>query len=959
MEGAGQPATTMTNSMRGLSRVIVLMFALACASAVAQGTTAKKQQPQPASKQRGGSMGANAASKDYRTGPMPAWVADPPPATTLDSSARTAVSAARRELLVDFQTNYALARPQAFFRHRATAADASTVGLVSQPQIQFNPSYQSVTIHNAHIVRDGRRLDRLKDARVEPMRREQRLEQLVIDGVQTLLVVLTDVRVGDVVEIAYTIEGENPIYEGRISTGMQLAWDSPIDVLHHRIIAPADRRLHVRGISTDLAPERFEEGGRQVIRIVRSHVHAIQPEQATPSWFKVYPALQITEFESWADVNAWASRLFAPAAAHGPVTAARVAAFKQGGLAGEALVADVLRFVQDEVRYFSASLGESSHRPKPAERTLTERLGDCKDKVVLLNALLSELGFDAKPALVSMARNRGLANYLPSYDQFDHVVTRLDLDGSTYYLDPTMQGQGTRLASRGYFPYGRALIVGGRDALEEVGEPSYALNQLEFEQRWDLSVLNAPARLTTVLRAQGLIAEAWRNGVARNGYERVAEAMAGAHARIAPGLRATGTPQVKDDRDSNVFELVQTFEHPSPGKYSRGGIGLEFTAIELLDALTGPPEATRQTPFYIDTPRVVQARIEVTGPRRLTLTPPAPAEINDRHFRFSSQAQVSGQTLSFEYRVERRADEVLPSDLMRFRENILRTRQQVNNRVRLALVDVQALMPELENIDRRRRASRGFREDTLHDIVLRNEIDHRLDSEVLEQLDRRSPLAAQVLASRAEAGNLLADFAGSLADADAALAIDPQSESALEARAVSLTGMGRDEEALADFARLSKSSRRGTALHWMGSIELLRQRPAEAEKHLRQAIDASDGEAREFALLWLYIAAEHQGGRGRSAIAPYVDSADSKKLSGAILHYLDGRIDRDALLKQAGQQPKMERLNLAEAYFYIGQQLAARGQRDEALRWFQRTVETQAVPYREVTFARLELERGR
>ena len=50
---------------------------------------------------------------------------------------------------------------------------------------------------------------------------------------------------------------------------------------------------------------------------------------------------------------------------------------------------------------------------------------------------------------------------------------------------------------------------------------------------------------------------------------------------------------------------------------------------------------------------------------------------------------------------------------------------------------------------------------------------------------------------------------------------------------------------------------------------------------------------------------------------------------------------------------------MAEASFFIGQQAAVRGQRDEALKWFARTVETEAVPYREVTFARQQIERGR
>src|SRR5262249_40859167 len=116
---------------------------------------------------------------------------------------------------------------------------------------------------------------------------------------------------------------------------------------------------------------------------------------------------------------------------------------------------------------------------------------------------------------------------------------------------------------------------------------------------------------------------------------------------------------------------------------------------------------------------------------------------------------------------------------------------------------------------------------------------------------------------------------------------------------------------------------------------------------------------RDFALIWLYIAAEYQGGRGKQAIAPYVDAIDSKQWAGTLLHFLDGRLDRDALLKRAREPAEMERLNLAEAYFYIGQQLAARPKREQALPWFVRATETKASPYREVTFSQLEMQRGR
>jgi tetratricopeptide (TPR) repeat protein len=175
---------------------------------------------------------------------------------------------------------------------------------------------------------------------------------------------------------------------------------------------------------------------------------------------------------------------------------------------------------------------------------------------------------------------------------------------------------------------------------------------------------------------------------------------------------------------------------------------------------------------------------------------------------------------------------------------------------------------------------------------------------------------------------------------------------------VALLGMGKAEDALATFARITPQTRSAATAQWMGSVQLHLGKPAEAEPLLRDAIANGAGEGREWAVVWLYLAAERQGGRGEAAVAEYVQASDAKRLPGAVLSFLVGKLSREDLLKQAAANPQMERFNLAEAQFYIGQKLLAQGKASEAQSWFQRTVDTQATPYREVTFAKLELARA-
>ncbi|CAM4053919.1 DUF3857 domain-containing protein [Roseateles saccharophilus] len=910
------------------------------------------------------------AGAGYRFGPAPAWVKPLPVAGAAAAQPAAPGAKARREPLVDMQVQLAPRSATASYLHlQRVALDSSTLREVSEPQISFNPAYQQLVIHQIGVIRDGRREDRLKDARIELMRREQQLERQMIDGVRTALVVIADVRVGDVVDVAYTVEGENPIFEGRFAALLHVAADAPIDRLHLRIEGPPQRQLQVRGIATDLVPERFEEGGRQVLRLVREHVAPVVDEAATPPWFKVYPALHVSEYGSWAEVDQWAQRLFAPEPMQ-PAVAERVAAIKAEGGTPEQQVAAALRFVQDEVRYFSVSLGESSHRPKAPSKTLAERLGDCKDKVMLLNALLAGLGLDARPTLVSMQRNRGLVNFLPSHDSFDHVISRVQVGEQVYFLDPTINGQGLTLDRRGYYPYGAGLVVGGQapgesEAPVAIAPPAFAVDAMSYRQDWDLSDLKRPARLTTSFKASGLAAERWRAMVAQAGTDRLAEAIGGHYVKAVPGLVSVGTPVLVDDRAANELELRLAFEHPAPGVYARGMLELELPAIELGDALALPPEARRRYPFMLDGPRRMELRIAVTGPQPFTAAPPAPQQVADKHFSLQSRVETQGSSLVAVSRYERRGDEVLPADLEGYRERVGRARQLSSSRARMALLDFRdkSLEPEFAAIDLRLAKYRGTRPDALLQILQASEITRLVGQLLLPRLEPGSRLAARVLAERAQAGNTLGDFAGALRDAELALQGQPPAEeaaAALEAKGVALVGLARPAEALAAFssqARLDSGSRPGA---WLGTAHFMLGDYAQAEAALRDNAANVSGEARHFTLLWLYLAAERQGGRGQAAIADEVASVDStrEEWGGVLLRYLGGALDRDALLKAARAKPEQERLRLAEAYFFIGQQLAAQGRRGEALPWFERTVSTQAVPYREVTLAQWELRRG-
>ena len=93
-------------------------------------------------------------------------------------------------------------------------------------------------------------------------------------------------------------------------------------------------------------------------------------------------------------------------------------------------------WVSINIRYLAVYMGDGGYVPHDAQSILDAHYGDCKDHVVVLEALLKAVGIDSIPALINMGYAYKLPK-LPTVSPFNHVITyvpEFDL-----YLDSTAQ----------------------------------------------------------------------------------------------------------------------------------------------------------------------------------------------------------------------------------------------------------------------------------------------------------------------------------------------------------------------------------------------------------------------------------------------------------------------------------------------------------------------------------------
>lgn len=275
----------------------------------------------------------------------------------------------------------------------------SALDSIGQFGISYVPAYQKLFLHRVALLRGKEIIDRTASVNTRLLERETGIEHGVYGGATTVQLLLEDVHVGDTLWLTYTVEGVNPVFGNMWSDAFE--WDSasPVESRKLTILHPKNRPLQWRTLgdfkSTEVKPVIDQLGTNERLVFSEQGIEALDYEASTPSDYISHRRLLFTEFSNWHEVAVWASGLF-PRLPPSPVTTALVRKFAlQGDQMAQASAA--LHWVQDEIRYFSVSMGENSHRPQLPEIVLKHRYGDCKDKSYLLVTLLRDLGIKATP----------------------------------------------------------------------------------------------------------------------------------------------------------------------------------------------------------------------------------------------------------------------------------------------------------------------------------------------------------------------------------------------------------------------------------------------------------------------------------------------------------------------------------------------------------------------------------
>ena len=548
--------------------------------------------------------------------------------------------------------------------------------------IDFDPSFQQMQFHYVYIHRGGQRVAQLNLKLMRLVQREKSLENQIYDGTKTANLFLEDVRVGDLVEFAYTRKGANPVFGGKLSGQIDMQWGVPVQELRMRLVTEPARPLQLRYLNH--APQPTEEEappGMKALTWSFSNVAGLRVKDDAPGWYDPYVAVQYSDFADWRAVVAWAEPLYQPPAILPAEVQQEVTRLWGLRLSAHERAVQALRFVQKNVRYLGIEVGASSHAPAAPDLVMKRRFGDCKDKSLLTLTMLRALGIEAHAALVHTKVRRGTVDQLPMPVVFDHVIVKAVADGQVFWIDPTRPPQEGMLESISQPDFGYALVIAPQEsaltAMNSGASSTYYRRSLA-----ELDASAGPGReaiLSVVSFFEGLSAELLRKRLASEPRKELEKQFLNQWARYYPSIAQQSAFVTADDVVAN--QIVLTERYRIADFWSAKGtdkVEAYVASPAVSEYLRAPGTTVRVEPLGLQHPVDVSETTYVRVPKAWKI-PDGTTVIKDRAFELTSTMTTKDGLVTLRDAYKSAADHVLPGDMITYLGNARKGRNLVGN----------------------------------------------------------------------------------------------------------------------------------------------------------------------------------------------------------------------------------------------------------------------------------------
>ncbi|MGN6291231.1 MAG: DUF3857 domain-containing transglutaminase family protein [Chitinophagaceae bacterium] len=508
--------------------------------------------------------------------------------------------------------------PRAIYTRKVVKAlTEAGVQNIAEISVDYEPSYQQLIFHTIRIIRSNKVINQLNPSKIKTIQQERELDQHLYNGSLTAMLILEDLRKGDIVEYSYTIKGSNPVFKGKFYRVFNFNFRVPVTNLYYKVITPQQHSLTLKTKGTTIAPDIKKQDQETSYEWKLSDLEAVRMQDNLPEWYDPYKRAVLSEYKSWQEVNDWALELFPSQKSLSSALQQKIAEIKQANPTPEQQITAALRFVQDEVRYMGIEVGENSHRPNNPNKIFAQRFGDCKDKSYLLCTMLNALNIEAYPVLINTYYKQSITEWLPAANMFDHATTQVKLNDRIYWFDPTISYQRGPINMISYpdYQYGLVIAPGTTDLTKiDNKEPG----KVKVKEEFDVADMSGDAKFTVTTYYTGRFADNARSYTHNSSRHEIMKTYREFYAGYYEEIKADSISYEEND-STGAFITKEYYSIENLWELKDGIKKAFFSPYLISSVIKRPKDTKRKMPFAITYPAKYEEEVIVNVPLDWTM----------------------------------------------------------------------------------------------------------------------------------------------------------------------------------------------------------------------------------------------------------------------------------------------------------------------------------------------------
>ena len=549
-------------------------------------------------------------------------------------------------LLIDYQDHIGL--EQQYVHYGIKVLNSEGIQEFSDISASYDPAFQTLVFNKITVIRNGEKIDKLNNSKINTYQRETNLERSLYDGSITAVINLSDIRKGDIIEYAYTLKGFNPINKGNYSAVLYQQYTSPVHKISQRIITTKEKPIELKLLKGAIAPEKKNSNGNLEYSWDLDGTDYFQYDINVPYWLNLQKRVSVTTFKDWGALT----QLIEPLYETKGQEANDVIPSLKNASSEEETILELIRFVQDDVRYLGFESGIGAYKPHSPKKVLEQRYGDCKDKSLLLVSLLKNAGVTSYPFLVNTETKESLGGLLPGLNLFNHCIVYFEHEGNPYYVDPTMTNQGGNLANLHQPQYGEGLLLKPNNkGLSKIPE-NKSIPSVKVEETITTDSIGGKAIFLVKSTYTGSKADYMRDYFKSNTQESINTEFTTFYSSLYPSIQSTQPIRFTDNSRNGINEFVIEEYYNIPSfwvKDEESGLhACETQPMVLQSMIEYTKTPNRTMPYYLGEPYNFEQETTIALPEFWNA--PDRNFVSDKEsYRYQNQVRTIGKTISVKH----------------------------------------------------------------------------------------------------------------------------------------------------------------------------------------------------------------------------------------------------------------------------------------------------------------------